>query len=93
MVTRGERSSLVLCGDQAWWLKAPALTAGFREGCGDAMLGALLAAMARGESLQEALKLGAGAGAANFLRHGLGSASGEVAERLAQGAVLEALTA
>ncbi len=93
IVTRGERPSLVLSGDQAWWLRAPALSAGFREGCGDAMLGALLAAMARGEDLQTALRLGAGAGAANFLRHGLGSASGEVAERLAQGAVLEELTA
>jgi 1-phosphofructokinase len=93
VVTRGERPSLVLSGGQAWWLRAPALSAGFREGCGDAMLGALLATLARGEDLQAALKLGAGAGAANFLRHGLGSASGEVAERLAQGAVLEALTA
>jgi len=93
VVTRGERPSLVLSGEQAWWLRAPALSAGFREGCGDAMLGALLAAMARGEDLPAALKLGAGAGAANFLRHGLGSASGEVAERLAEGAVIEALTA
>lgn len=93
VVTRGERSSLVLSGEQAWWLEAPALTVGFREGCGDAMLGALLSAMACGEGLQAALELGAGAGAANFLRHGLGSASGEVARRLSQGAVLHAVTA
>jgi 1-phosphofructokinase len=93
VVTRGERPSLVLAGEQASWLKAPALTAGFREGCGDAMLGAMLGAMARGEELATALELGAGAGAANFLRHGLGSASGEVAERLAQSVELEAFTA
>jgi 1-phosphofructokinase len=93
VVTRGERPSLVLAGEQSLWLKAPALTAGFREGCGDAMLGAMIGAMARGEELADALKLGAGAGAANFLRHGLGSASGEVAERLAESVELERLTA
>ncbi len=70
----------------------PALTNGFREGCGDAMLGALVASWASGESFENALKLGAGAGAANFLRRGLGNASRDVVERLADRVVLEALT-
>ena len=93
IVTRGERPALVLSGDQAWMLKPPALTNGFREGCGDAMLGALAASWASGESLEHALKLGAGAGAANFLRRGLGSASRDVIERLAERVTLEPLTA
>ena len=93
IVTRGERPALVLSGDQAWMLESPALTNGFREGCGDAMLGALAASWASGESLEHALKLGAGAGAANFLRRGLGNASRDVVERLAERVMLEPLTA
>lgn len=93
IVTRGELPALVLAGDRAWRLTPPRLTRGFREGCGDAMLGALAATWARGESFERALEVGAAAGAANFLRHGLGNASREVVERLVDSVVLESLTA
>jgi len=92
IVTRGEQPALVLAGERAWWLRPPRLEHGFREGCGDAMLGALAATWARGEPLERALRIGAAAGAANFLRHGLGSASREVVERLQDSVVLEAIT-
>ncbi len=92
VVTRGERPALVLAGEQAWWLTSPRLTRGFREGCGDAMLGALVAAWAQGEPLERALMVGAAAGAANFLRHGLGSASREVVEQLLESVALEPFT-
>jgi hypothetical protein len=39
--------------------------------------------MAAGRSWEEALVLGAAAGAANFLRHGLGSATADVVHELA----------
>lgn len=92
IVTRGEQPALVLAGERAFWLAPPRLEHGFREGCGDAMLGALAGAWARGESFERALILGAAAGAANFLRHGLGSASREVVERLAGSVTLEPVT-
>jgi 1-phosphofructokinase len=93
IVTRGERPALVLAGERAWRLTSPRLEHGFREGCGDAMLGAFVAMWAQGEDLERALVVGAAAGAANFLRHGLGSASREVVERLAGSVLLEPLTA
>jgi len=94
VVTRGERPALALAGERerAFWLIPPRLERGYREGCGDAMMGALAASWASGETLERALALGAAAGAANFLRHGLGSASREVVERLAQSVVLEPFT-
>lgn len=92
IVTRGELPALVLAGDRAWELTAPRLTRGFREGCGDAMLGALAATWAKGESFERALRVGAAAGAANFLRHGLGSASREVVDSLVASVALEPLT-
>ncbi|HEY7890950.1 MAG TPA: PfkB family carbohydrate kinase [Solirubrobacteraceae bacterium] len=82
IVTRGEKPALVLDGERALMLSAPPLEHGYREGCGDAMMGALAATLAQGESFERALVVGAAAGAANFLRRGLGSASREVVERL-----------
>jgi 1-phosphofructokinase len=93
LVTRGELPGLLLAGDHAWELRPPRLTRGFREGCGDAMMGALAAAWAGGEQLERAVIIGAAAGAANFLRHGIGSASREVVERLVDSVALEPLVA
>jgi 1-phosphofructokinase len=92
IVTRGEQPALVLAGERAWRLTPPVLARGFREGCGDAMMGALAATWASGESFERALVVGAAAGAANFLRRGLGSASREVVQRLVDSVVLELLT-
>jgi 1-phosphofructokinase len=89
IVTRGELPALVLHGDETWQLAPPRFEHGFREGCGDAMMGALAAVWARGESFERALVLGAAAGAANFLRRGLGHASREVVEQLADAVTLE----
>ncbi len=93
IVTRGEHPALVLAGERAWQLTPPRLERGFREGCGDAMMGALAATWARGENFERAVTIGAAAGAANYMRRGLGSASREVVERLVDRVVLEPLMA
>jgi 1-phosphofructokinase len=83
IVTRGPEPALVLTEDRAWELVPPRFERGSREGCGDAMMGGLAAALVTGRSWEEALVLGAAAGAANFLRHGLGSVAGDVVAQLA----------
>jgi 1-phosphofructokinase len=88
IVTRGEQPALALHEGVAWQLTPPRLKNGFREGCGDAMMGAIAAAFAAGEDIERALAIGAGAGAANFLRHGLLGSSREVVERLAEAVTL-----
>jgi len=89
IVTRGEQPALVLDDSGPRWLTPPHLQRGYREGCGDTMMGAMTAAWACGESFDRALKVGAAAGAANFLRHGLGSASREAVEALMGSVTLE----
>jgi 1-phosphofructokinase len=89
IVTRGEQPALVLGEDGPAWLTPPRFEHGYREGCGDTMMGAMTAVWARGESFERALVVGAAAGAANFLRHGLGSASRNVVERLVDSVTLE----
>ena len=84
IVTRAEEPAMVLRGDEAWELIPPRFERGSREGCGDSMMGGLAACMAAGRDWEETLRLSAAAGAANFLRAGLGSGSRAVIEDLAR---------
>ncbi|HWA54017.1 MAG TPA: PfkB family carbohydrate kinase [Solirubrobacterales bacterium] len=83
IVTRAGQPALVVRGEEAWELVPPRFERGSREGCGDSMMGALSACMAAGLDWEETLRTGAAAGAANFLRAGLGSGSRSVIEDLA----------
>lgn len=82
VVTRGPEPAYVARGDDLWELIAPRMERGSREGCGDTMMGAIAAAWAADIPWQEALRLGAAAGATNFLRHGLGTGSRATVEEL-----------
>jgi 1-phosphofructokinase len=84
IITRAEEPAMVLRGDEAWELIPPRFERGSREGCGDSMMGGLAACIAAGLDWEETLRIGAAAGAANFLRHGLGSGSRSVVEDLAR---------
>ena len=84
IVTRGADPALVLRDGAAWELVPPRFARGAQEGCGDSMVGALAAALALDAPWERALILGAAAGAANFLRHGLGTGHREVVEQLAE---------
>jgi 1-phosphofructokinase len=85
IATRGAEPVLVLTRNrQAWELVPPVFQEGAAEGSGDSMVGALAAALARGLDFEDALRLGAAAGATNFLRHGLGTGSRAVVEDLVQ---------
>lgn len=82
VVTRAGEPAFVLRGEDAWELIPPRFERGSREGCGDSMMGGIAAGVATGLDWQDALTLGAAAGAANFLRHGLGTGSRTVVHQL-----------
>jgi 1-phosphofructokinase len=83
-VTRADAPILVLpAAGEPFEIVPPRMPSGFREGCGDTMMGGVAAAWARGMELREALVLGAAAGTANFLRHGLGTGRRDTVEELA----------
>lgn len=84
VVTRAGDPILVLPGSgEPFEIVPPKLPHGFREGCGDTMMGAIAAAWAQGQPLRDALVLGAAAGSANFLRHGLGTGKRATVQELA----------
>jgi 1-phosphofructokinase len=80
--TRGKEPVLVFSREHRWELTPPQFEGGASEGSGDSMVGAMCAALARGLDIEDTLKLGAAAGATNFLRHGLGSGDRAVIEEL-----------
>jgi 1-phosphofructokinase len=84
IVTRAEEPAMVVRGEEAWELIPPRFERGAREGCGDSMMGGLAACMAAGLDWEETLRIAAAAGAATFLRHGLGSADRGVVDDLAR---------
>jgi 1-phosphofructokinase len=84
IITRAGEPAVVVRGDDAWELVPPRFERGAREGCGDSMMGALAACIAQGLAWEETLRTAAAAGAANFLRRGLGSGSRSVIEDLAR---------
>jgi 1-phosphofructokinase len=93
-VTRGQDPIIVLPPDgEPFEVVPPPLTCGYREGCGDAMMGAIAAAWARGLTLREAIVLGAAAGSANFLRRGLGTGRRDVVESLVHRVTVRPLAA
>ncbi len=83
IVTRAGDPALALHEGRFVELKPPKFERGAREGCGDSMMGALAATIAAGRGWEDVLRLGAAAGATNFLRSGLGTGSREVIEELA----------
>ena len=74
--------AFLLSDEGTFEIVPPHFGRGSREGCGDSMMGAIAAAWAAGEPWRASLTLGAAAGAANFLRHGLGTGSRQVVEEL-----------
>jgi 1-phosphofructokinase len=91
LVTRAGEPALFLDGGEPLELVPPRFERGAREGCGDSMAGGIAAGLAEGRQLRDALVLGAAAGAANFLRHGLGTGSRAVVESLIDRVVLRPL--
>lgn len=83
IVTRAEEPALAVRNGRAWEIVPPRFERGAREGCGDSMMGALAATIASGRDWGDVLRLGAAAGATNFLRHGLGTGARAVVEELA----------
>lgn len=83
LVTRGGRPALAIDpAGEPHVLTPPRFEHGCPEGCGDSMMGGLAAAWAAGADWPTAVRRGAAAGAANYLRRGAGTASAPVVEQL-----------
>lgn len=83
VVSRAEKGAVVSYGGEVFRAIPPVLEIVDPTGAGDSMTAALVSARMRGLRPEEAIRLGCAAGAANVTRHGLGSASVDLIERIA----------
>ncbi|TFV81016.1 phosphofructokinase [Microbacterium sp. dk485] len=82
IVTRASDPLLFLDDDGALQVASPDVVAADSRGAGDSLTAGVVAGLARGEGLRDALTLGAAAGALNATHHGLGTGEGGAIERL-----------
>lgn len=91
IVSRAERPSIAVRPGSALRLCPPPLEPVNPKGAGDAMTGAIAAALALGRAWSEAIPLAAAAGTLNVARRGLGTGDRAAIELLAERIVLEPL--
>jgi 1-phosphofructokinase len=84
VLSRADRPALALLDGVVHRATTPDLEPADTRGAGDSMTAGLAAGVSRGLDPVELFKLGCAAGAANVTRHGLGSASEDLIETLAE---------
>jgi 1-phosphofructokinase len=73
LISRGDRTAVVLLGDRLLGLSGPQFVALDERGAGDSMFAGVGVALASGLEVEDALRVGVAAGALNVTRHGLGT--------------------
>jgi 1-phosphofructokinase len=91
IVTRAERPALAVIGDEMFEVVTPRLEIADPKGAGDSLTGAMVAGLAGDESIHDAIRTGAAAGALNVTRRGLGSGQRDAIMELRQRVVLRPL--
>jgi 1-phosphofructokinase len=91
VISRAEKPALARLDDEVLLVEAPKLEEADHHGAGDSMTAGIAAVLARGGDVREAVRTGAGAGALNVTRHGLGTGSAEAISEVAERVVLSPL--
>lgn len=91
IVTRSSDPLLLADDDGVIEVSLPRFEENEARGAGDSLTAGVVAALTRGESLREAISMGAAAGALNVTRHGLGTGVAESIARLRERVRIRAL--
>lgn len=83
VISRAEKDTLLMTATGARFASGPMVQPVVHRGAGDSMTAGLAVGLGRGLNVEDALRLGAAAGALNVARRGLGSGRREQIERLA----------
>ncbi|WP_210479191.1 PfkB family carbohydrate kinase [Naasia sp. SYSU D00948] len=82
IVSSSTGTTLLLTGDRLLRFRTPSLQVVDTKGAGDSLTAAVAAVLADGGSIEDAVRLGAAAGALNVTRHGLGSARADAIQAM-----------
>lgn len=91
VVSRGEKPAIALVGDDIYQVRIPELTVRDQTGAGDSMTAGVVAVLAQGGDMKEAIRTGAAAGTLNITQHGLGSGRADAIAELVKLVELEPL--
>lgn len=91
IVTRSSAPLLLADEDGVIEVSLPRFEETETRGAGDSLTAGVVAALTRGESLRDAISMGAAAGALNVTRHGLGTGDAESIARLRERVRIRAL--
>lgn len=91
VISRADEPAIAMLDGELWEVRGPRLEPQEHRGAGDSMTAGLAVGLARGFSLLDAVRLGAGAGSLNVTRHGLGTGNREHVEQLARHVEIEPL--
>ena len=92
VLTRANQPALLFTDGDARIIVVPELQEVDHRGAGDSMTAGIAASLARGSTLDEAMRLGAAAGAVNVTRHGLASGRRDTVDALAKQVTIEKAT-
>jgi len=84
VVSRASDPALLVTPDGANLVEGPVITPQDHRGAGDSMTAGIAVGVGRGQSIEQAVQLGAAAGALNVTRRGLGTGRREHIERFAK---------
>jgi 1-phosphofructokinase len=84
LVSRADEPAIAQIGDRLVEIRAPHFEVVEPRGAGDSMTAGLAVALARGMSVDDALRLAMAAGALNVTRHGLATGHADAIEQLAR---------
>jgi 1-phosphofructokinase len=93
VISRAEKPAVAFVDGKVLQVHMPELSVRDHHGAGDSMTAGVVAVLARGGELDEAIRTGAAAGALNVTRHGLGTGRADAISELAGRVRLEPLEA
>ena len=82
LISRAERPALALVDGEVVEVEGPKLEVTDPSGAGDSMTAGIAAALARGNDVREAIRVGTAAAAVNVTRHGLGTGEAQAIDEL-----------
>ncbi|NIK59890.1 1-phosphofructokinase family hexose kinase [Kribbella shirazensis] len=91
VVSRAEKPAIALMDDGAYQVRIPKLTVRDEHGAGDSMTAGVVAVLAQGGDLKDAIRTGAAAGTLNVTQHGLGAGRADAIAELVKLVELEPL--
>ncbi len=91
VLSRGRAGAIVACGDRLWRTRPPQVEEVNPVGSGDAMVAGLAVGLVRGYAIEDVIRLGMAAGAANAAMWDAASCRREEVERLLPGVEMEVI--